>query len=82
MPSEGELGTEWRKKFEIYLKATRQTDDNTPYNVKTFRLLHASGSEEQEIYEGCSFDNDEDKEKYDVVLNKFEAFYAPKVNII
>ena len=71
----------WRKKYEIYLKATRQADDKTPSDVKTSLLLHAIGSEGQEIYEGFSFDNDEDREKYDVVLNKSETFYAPKVNI-
>ena len=36
---------------------------------------------EKEICEGLSFKNDEDKEKYDVILNKFKTFYAPKVNI-
>ena len=75
MPSEGELGTEWRKwrkKFEIYLKATRQADDKTPSDVKTCLLLHAIGSEGRKIYEGFSFDNDENKDKYDVVLNKLK----------
>ena len=34
---DGELASEWRKwrkKFEIYLKATRQAGENTPSDVK------------------------------------------------
>ena len=84
MPAEGELATTWRKwkkKFEIYLKATRQAGDNTTDDVKTSLLLHAIGSEGQEVYDSFVFEKDEDKEKYDVVLKKFEDYYIPKVSI-
>jgi hypothetical protein len=47
---------------------------------KTSLLLHAIGSAGQEFYEGFSFEEEEDKEKYEVVLKKFEKFYIPKTN--
>lgn len=85
MPVEGELATAWRtwrKKFMIYLKATRQAGEDTPGTVKTLLLLHAIGTEGQEAYETFTFAEDEDQEDFDVVLRKFESFYIPKTNII
>lgn len=83
MPSTGELATEWkrwRKRFEYYLKATRQADDRTPDDVKTSLLLHAIGEAGQEVYETLPL-TFADKEKYAVVVTKFEEYYVPKKNI-
>jgi hypothetical protein len=82
MPAQGELATVWRKwkkEFEIYLKATRQAGDDTSDGVKTSLLLHAVGSEGQQVYDSFVFDNDDDKERYEVVSKKFEEYYVPKV---
>ena len=84
MPEEGELASTWRKwkkRFMIYLKATRQAGNDTPGEVKTSLLLHAIGAEGQEAYETFTFAEGEDKEDVDVVLSKFESFYIPKTNI-
>ena len=75
MPTDGELTLAWRKwrqRFTIYLKATRQADDSTPPGVKTSLLLHAIG------YDSFALG---DKEKYDIVLQRFEDYYAPKANV-
>ena len=65
-------------RFEIYLKATRQSGEDTPDEVKTSLLLHAIGSDGQEVYDTFSFIEGEEREKYAVVLKKFEQFYIPK----
>lgn len=83
MPANGELSSarrKWGKKFEIYLKATRQTGEDTPDEVKTSLLLHAIGSEGQEVYDSFSFAVAEEREKYAIVIQKFEDFYVPKTN--
>ena len=84
MPTDGELALAWRKwrqRFTIYLKATRQADDSTPPDVKTSLLLHAIGSEGLEVYDSFAFEEEGDKEKYDIVLQKFEDYYMPKANV-
>ena len=84
MPADGELATAWRiwrKTFEIYLKTTRQSRENTPDEVKMSLLLHAIGSDGQEVYDTFSFVEGEEREKYADVLKKFEQFYTPKTNV-
>ena len=57
IPAEGKLATawrEWKRKFEIYLKETRQADEKTPSGVKTSLLLHGIGSDGQEVCESFS----------------------------
>lgn len=84
MPSDGDRATAWRKwreQFTIYLKATRQAGDSTSDEVKTSLLLHALGSEGQEVYDSLHFTNEGDNEKYDIVLEKLEAYFIPKTNL-
>jgi hypothetical protein len=79
MPAEGELGIAWRKwkkRFDIYLKATRQAGPATSDEVKTSLLLQAIGSEGVEADETLGFQEGQE-DQYEVVLRKFDEFYLP-----
>ena len=52
----------------IYLKATRQAEDDTPDDIKTSVLLHAIGDDGQEAFETFNFADEEEKEKFAPVL--------------
>ena len=84
MPADGDLAGAWRKwkkRFMIYLKATRQAGDDTPDDIKTSVLLHATGDDGQEAFETFDFADEEEKEKFAPVLEKFEKYYIPKTNL-
>ena len=77
-PMPAELhGHRWKKKFEIYLKATRQTGDSTSDKAKTSLLLHAIGRDSLEAYRTFAFDEGEG-EKYTIVLQKLDEFHLLK----
>ena len=52
-----------------------------PHAVKTSRLLTALGENCREPYYTFTFTDDIEAMKYDTVLQKFDAYFAPKKNI-
>lgn len=51
-------------------------------SVQVSSLVYAIGSEAEKILASFSFDNEEDKEKFDVVLAKIEKYFILKRDLI
>ena len=69
----------WKKEFAFYMTATEY--DSKAYNVKSSLLLHCIGEKAREIYDTLTFDVADDNMKLDKILEKFEAYLAPRKNI-
>ena len=50
-------------------------------NIKASLLLHCIGDKAREIYDTLTFDVEGDNMKYDKIVEKFEAYLAPRKNI-
>lgn len=70
---------EWKQPFCRFRTATQLNKDDGSVQVSS--LVYAMGSEAEKILASFSFDN-EDKEKFDVVLAKFEEYFILKRNLI
>lgn len=71
---------EWKQRFCRFRTATKLNKDDGSVQVSS--LVYAMGSEAEKILASFSFENEEDKEKFDVVLAKFDEYFIPKRNII
>ena len=69
----------WKKDFNFYLAATEY--DSKADKVKSSLLLHCIGDTAREIYDTLTFDDEGDNMKLDKILEKFEAYLAPRKNI-
>lgn len=69
----------WKKDFTFYLTATEY--DTKADNVKSSLLLHCIGDKAREVYDTLTFDEDGDNLKLEKILEKFEAYLAPRKNI-
>lgn len=70
----------WKQKFHIYLLATgkdTETDD-----VKIAILLHLMGDEGIEIYNTFEYEEGEDQEELNTVIDKFESYCNPIKNLV
>ncbi|KAF2891959.1 hypothetical protein ILUMI_14214 [Ignelater luminosus] len=68
----------WRSRFENYLKATEIRKKTA--EVQCAQLLHLIGKEGFKIYKTFDIKEDE-KDKLEVLLNKFDAHFLPKENL-
>ena len=69
----------WKKRFEQFRVASGLKDESDPRQVGT--LLYCMGEEAESIL--CSTDiTADDKEKYDLVIVKFDAFFQVRKNVI
>ena len=69
----------WKKDFSFYMTATEH--DDKADNVKASLLIHCIGDKAREIYDTLTFDADGDDMKLDKILEKFEAYLAPRKNV-
>lgn len=51
-------------------------------DVQVSSLIYAMGSEAEKIFNYSTIDEEGDKEKYDVVMAKFDAYFVPQRNLI
>lgn len=70
--------TKWKQRFEIYRIASGAGVMSEEVQIAI--LLHCIGESCIDVYNTFSFDNEEDKKKYDVVLKKFEDYFVPVKN--
>ncbi|KAF2885329.1 hypothetical protein ILUMI_20861 [Ignelater luminosus] len=68
----------WRSRFENYLKATEIRKKTA--EVQCAQLLHLIGKKGFKIYKTFDIKEDE-KDKLEVLLNKFDAHFLPKENL-
>jgi hypothetical protein len=72
--------TKWRKQFETYHVAAELKKKEA--DVQVAILLHAAGSEAQEIHSQFVFENEEDKKDTQKILDLFEAYCKPRKNVV
>uniref|UniRef100_A0A1Y1KAV0 Retrotransposon gag domain-containing protein n=1 Tax=Photinus pyralis TaxID=7054 RepID=A0A1Y1KAV0_PHOPY len=71
---------QWLNRFRIYLTATEV--DKKPEKVQIAQLLHFAGPELQKIYDTLQFQENEDKNKINVVIEKLNKHFLPRENLI
>ena len=79
----GQLEQNWRKfsrQWKNYSIASRLIKEPKEYQCAV--LLACIGEEAQEIYDGLHFEDDEDQNDIDTVINKFEIFCVGTTNEI
>lgn len=77
----GNLEENWRRfkqRLDIYLKATGYA--LKPDDEKAALFLHVAGEEALEIYNTFEFAEDEEREAYDTLVQKFEQYCIPRKN--
>lgn len=77
----GNLATNWRKfrrMWNNYEIVTRLTDEDNQFRTAT--LLTCIGGDALDIYDGLPFQNDDERDNINVVLQKFEEFCLGEVN--
>jgi len=77
----GNMGENWRffkQKFQIYLAASRCTDENSKYKIAL--LLNSIGDRALKIFNNFTYDPADDKDNFETVLKKFDSYFLPEVN--
>ena len=69
----------FKQSFEIYLVASGLSDKDD--KVKANVLLHVIGQECRDIYNGFDWQGNENKEKDEDILKKFEEYCNPRKNV-
>ena len=59
----------WRRRFERYRTVDKLDRENNKHQVST--LIYSMGMEAENIYASMAFDNDDYRDKYDIVIQKF-----------
>lgn len=71
---------EWKTRFNRYRVASKLSQDEGEIQVAT--LIYTMGREAEDIFASFTFENEEQTNEYQVVLQKFEDYFIPKRNII
>ncbi|XP_077504887.1 uncharacterized protein LOC144114796 [Amblyomma americanum] len=78
----GNLSQNWKRfkqKLELFIKATTPKDDPRSGAAKASLLLSVAGDEALDVFNTFTFGEQEDKEDYDTLVQKFEAYCAEYV---
>ena len=79
---QGNLTENWRKwkqRFKLFSSASGLSEKDEKVQLAT--LLHVAGEEALEIYNTFTWDSDEDENKVNMIMAKFEAYCNPRKNI-
>jgi hypothetical protein len=79
----GNVAENWRRfkqRYELYRLASGANIRGE--NVQVPLLLHVMGEEALEVYNSFTWTSDGDKNKYDLVIAKFEDYCTPKKNVV
>ena len=79
---EENLVENWKRQkqdYTLYLTVTEYT--RKPNQVKSSLLLRCVVEKGRKIYSNFTFDNEEDTLVYDKIIEKFEAYIAPRKNL-
>ena len=77
LPEQGKL---YKRKFKQFLIATSRAD--TPGRVKIVLLLRIIGKRGNDVFDLFTWNADADSEIYDTVIDKFNWFCAPRINVV
>lgn len=78
--SRPEQWPEWRQRFQRYRVATKLNLEDGEVQVCT--LLYSLGKEAEQVYKTFAFDEGEGEDDYEIVLEKLNNYFVPKVNTI
>ena len=70
---------QWRQRFELFSLASGLNSKDSKIQAAT--LLHVIGPAALEVYNTFTWDSDDDKQKVEVILTKFEAYCIPRTNV-
>ena len=79
----GNVAENWRRfkqRFELYRLASGASIRGNNHQVPL--LLHVMGEDALEVYNSFTWDNADDRNKYDPVIAKFDSYCTPKKNIV
>lgn len=71
---------EWRQRFQRYRTATKLNLEDGDVQVCT--LLYSLGKEAEQVYKTFTFEEREEEDDYEIVLEKLDNYFVPKVNTI
>ena len=83
LTSGGNLPERWKRyvrTFEQFLVATGRADKPDP--VKIALLLRTIGQRGNDMFDAFTWDADADRQVYQTVVDKFNSFCAPRVNVV
>lgn len=66
---------DWRKRFERYKIATKLSLEDG--DVQVSALVYSMGKEAENVFKSFAFDTEDDKDNYEVVLQKFDEHFIP-----
>ena len=69
----------WKQELELYLVATEK--DGKSDKIKTSILLHCIGKQGREIYNTFTWTTDDDRLRFEAVLEKFDNYCQPRKNL-
>ena len=70
---------QWRQRFELFSLASGLSSKGAKIQAATF--LHVIGPAALEVYNTFTWSDDEDKQKIEMILPKFEAYCIPRKNV-
>jgi len=70
----------WAKTFKMYRLASKLNKEEGEVQVAT--LIYTMGKEAEVIYDSFTFEQEQDKNDYEKVMEKFTNYFEPKKNII
>ena len=70
---------QWRQRFELFSLASGLSSKEA--KIQSATLLHVIGPAALEVYNTFTGASDDDKQKADIILTKFEAYCIPRTNI-
>ena len=71
---------DWRRRFARFAMATKLAEDDGAVQVST--LIYAMGPEAETIFDTFTYAAETDRDRLDVVLEKFNVHFVPKTNVI
>ena len=81
--SKGNIGEAWKRfkqRFEIYKRASGAAEKAQDLQVSS--LLQIMGEEALDIFNNFTFENEDEKKNYDVVVEKFNQHFVPQQNVV
>ena len=70
---------QWKQRFELISLATGLTSKDA--KIQSATLLHVIGPAAFEVYNTFTWENEEDKQKVEVIMVKFAAYCIPRTNV-
>ena len=74
-----EVPKKWKQELDFYLAATEK--DQKDNKVQSSILLTCIGAQGREIYNTFTFNDNEDKMNFDLLIKKFDEHCLPKKNV-